>query len=249
MTENTPIKSLQTSLELVETLANLDGATVAELTEQMEMPKSTIYDHLRTLRDEEYIVSCDGGYRLSYRVLGLGGQLRRQRKVFQIARPELQSLAEETGEHASLIVEENGHGVVLHTEVGRSMERAVVHIGSRAYLHTTAPGKAILADFSEARRTAILERHGLSPVTENTITDRETLESELEAVRTQGYATDYDEVLQGMRGIGTTIEDRADGEIEAAISIYGPTTRGGIDELTEALVQTANIIEVNLVYD
>lgn len=243
-----PIQSVRTSFDIIDALVELDGATVSELTDYMDMPKSTVHDYLRTLNEENYILKNGDSYRPSFEFLNLGGQLRRENELFTTARPELQSLAQKTGEHASVIVEENGHGVVLHTESGGTMEAAVVHIGARAYLHTTAPGKAILAAMSLEERESILERHGLPPVTENTITNREDFEAQLEEIQQQDFAIDREEVLAGMRGLGTTIMNQEDGAVVGAISLYGPTSGTEIEELVEGLLQTANIIEVNLTY-
>lgn len=60
-------------------------------------------------------------------------------------------------------------------------------------LHTSAPGKALVANLPERQRHALLDRLTLDRLTPNTITDRQTYEKRLAKVRRDGYATDIAE--------------------------------------------------------
>lgn len=53
------------------------------------------------------------------------------------------------------------------------MVNIVTPEGTPTKLHTTAPGKAILAHLPEERIRAIIDEEGLTAETENTINDRE----------------------------------------------------------------------------
>lgn len=251
MSETAPVKAAKISMEVVETLRELDGAGVSEVADHLDRPTSTVHDHLRTLEREEYLVKRGTEYHVGTRFLQLGDSARSRRKVFSIARPEVDKLAETTGEHANLMIEEHDLGVFLYKARGADAVNLDTHAGMRVPLQTTALGKAIMAHRSREAVEGILDSRGLPEVTENTITDRETLFAELDAVREQGYATDDEERVEGMRCVAAPITDET-GRAIAAVSISGLKSRMQGERFTEEIpdrvLRSANVIEVNLTY-
>ena len=243
-----PIGSTALSLDIVEAVHASDGATLPEIAERFDRPKSTVHDHLQTLADTGYLVRDGREFRVSVRFLNLGGRARASSQLFQVAEGEIRDLAAETGEHANLLVEENGRGIFLYKVKGSQSVRLDTYEGMEVALHTTAMGKAILAELPSEKRDAIVDEHGLDPVTEETVTDRETLEAELERIRERGYATDDEERVEGVRCVAAPITTE-DGVV-GAVSVSAPKSRMAGDRFAERLpstvLSTANIIEVNL---
>lgn len=248
MKSREPIKSLRIALDLVEYLVEVDDANATQIADHLDMPRSTVHDYLRTLTEEGYVINENGNYKPSYRFLSIGGRLRHQSDLFHTARPELQELADETDAHASLVIEERGFGVVLFTISGGNTQNVLTHDGAYFYLHSAASGKAMLAHFPDEAVDDIIERRGLTQVTDQTITGRETLNTELDEIREREYSIDSGEVLEGMRGIGTPIINQNSRSVAGAISLYAPIKRQNIEELAVSLLETANVIEVNLNY-
>ncbi|WP_207592449.1 IclR family transcriptional regulator [Halomontanus rarus] len=251
-TENTyPVKAAATSFRIIETLHELDGAGVAELADHLNMPKSTVHDHLRTLTEIEYLVQRDGEYHVGVRFLELGGYVRNELKLHRVAAPEIKKLAEDTGEHSNLVVEEHGMGIFLNKVKGKDAVQLDTHVGMRVHLHTTATGKAILAFLPEERIDEIIEHHGLPAVTKNTITDRETLKEELAEIRDRGYAIDDEERVEGMRCVAAPLRDST-GHPIGGLSVSGPMSRFNddvfVEEIPNKVLSTANVIEVNMTY-
>ncbi|NUB93646.1 IclR family transcriptional regulator [Haloterrigena sp. SYSU A121-1] len=246
-----PVQAAATTFRIIETLHELNGAGVSELADELEMPKSTVHDHLQTLNEAEYLVKRDGDYHVGARFLELGGFARSQMKLYQIASPEIEKLAEETGEHANLMIEEHGKGIFLNKAKGRDAVNLDTHIGKRVHLHTTAMGKAILSKRSEAAVDEIIDRHGLPRVTEKTITDADELKDELAEIRDRGYAIDDEERVAGMRCVAAPICDGDETPL-GAISVSGPTNRFNdetfTNEIPKTVLSTANVIEVNMTY-
>jgi DNA-binding IclR family transcriptional regulator len=143
--------------------------------------------------------------------------------------------------------EENGRGVVLSTEVGEHGIFADIKVGQRVPLHGTAAGKAMLAKMPRHRVEEILDRHGMPALTENTITDRETLFTELDQIREQGYSINNAERIDGVRAVGVAVEDEDETVIGAFIT-SGPTRRISDerieDELAETLLSAAEEFEL-----
>lgn len=252
MSQQTPIKSARTTFAIVERLATLDGAGVSKLASELDTPKATVHDHLKTLDELGYVHKDGQEYRAGTKFLRLGEQIRSNMEIYRTAKPELEKLASKTGEHASLMIEENGVGVYLLNAEGPDTVNIVTLEGTPTKLHTTAPGKAILAHLPEEKIDAIIEEHGLPAETENTITDRETLATELERIREQEYGVDQEEGLKGLQGVAAPVFNRKENSIAGAISIYGPSRRTDIEEFEEELIdelrRTVNIVEINFSY-
>ncbi|SFL34255.1 transcriptional regulator, IclR family [Halogranum rubrum] len=252
MTDSTtiPVKATRVSFDVVEALQELDEAGAAEISNHLGIPKSTAHDHLRTLEQLELVVNENGRYRTGTRFLDFGGYARQQMKIYNVARPEIRKLAEQTGEHSNLMVEEHGRGVFLYKAEGTNAVQLDTYNGYRVHLHTTAMGKAILAHFPEKRVRAILDRHGMPTVTEHTVDNEEELFEELAQIRSQGFARDLEERVRGMRCVAAPI--LRDDEVLGAISVSGPASRMQGErfesEIPDHVLRTANVIEVNMTY-
>jgi len=248
-----PVKATRRTFEIIEALKTLDNAGVSEMAAELDMAKTTVFEHLETLSQLGYVVknSGSGQYQLGTEFLELGGYVRNQMKIYNVAKPEVQDLAEETGEHANLMVEEHGLGTFLYKSEGSNAVQLDTYDGHRVHLQTTALGKAILAHLPKARVVEIFDQHGLPKITENTITDRDSLLEESQEIRDSGYATDCEERVEGMWCVAAPIVSN-DGEVYGAVSVSGPKSRMQGDrfeqELPDKVTRTANVIEVNLTY-
>lgn len=249
--ENTKVGSIQTTVTIIEGLRDLERAGVSELAEHLDLPTSTVFDHLQSLENNEFVVNGSDGYRVGTRFLGIGGHAREQDPLYQVAEPEIQKIAHQTGEHANLVIEEFGKGVFYAIAEGEDAFQLDTYIGKEVPLSTTAAGKAILGEFSDEKIHDILDEHGLPTVTEHTVTDRGKLLEEIEEYRDRGFAIDDEERIPGVRCVGTAITDD-DGDVLGAISVSGPKSgmqdERFLDEIPDLVLRTANVIEVNMKY-
>lgn len=245
------VKTAKTTFDLLEVVKEHNGATVTALAREFDLSKSSIHNYLTTLEREGFVVKEGQTYRLGLRLLELGGHARRRERICDIAEDEVSVLAEQTGELANLLVEEQGKGVYLQRERGENAVKTDSYIGQRVMLHNTALGNAILAHLPRARVEEIIDRHGMPGTTENTITDPDDLFEELEAIREAGVAFDDEERVKGLRCVAVPIVNNDD-VVEGAISISGPTSRMSEqrfrEELPERLKSVANVIELNITY-
>ena len=250
MTDTLPVQTGKTVLELIEALIDLEEATLSELAAHLDMPKSTLHDHLQSFEAMGLVVSTDGRYRPSLRFLEIGERVRRQRAIYKSSHQQVKELATETGEHAGLMIEENGVGVLLYVARGENAVNLRAWAGQHLELSTNAPGKAILAHMHPERVDTIIDRHGLPQYTPKTITDRDVLKTELDEIRERGYATETGELVEGVRAVATPIISHE--EIRGAIAVGGPHKRMRgkrfDDDLPDMLLQTANVVELNLSY-
>lgn len=245
------VKTARTTFEILEALKDRKGATITELSDQFDLSDSSIHNYLTTLRQDGFVVKDGDKYRVGLKLLDLGGQARRRQRICQVAEDEIFSLAEETGELANLLVEEQGKGIYLQRIRGSNAVNTDSYIGQQVHLHNTALGNAILSRLPRERVDAILDRHGMPKTTEHTITDRQDLHEKLRRVREEGVAFDDEERVKGLRCVAVPIVNNED-VVEGAISVSGPTSRFGEsrfrDELPEKLKNVANVIELNITY-
>jgi DNA-binding IclR family transcriptional regulator len=246
-----PIKSTETTFQIVEALHSLDGAGVSELADHTDLPRSTVHNYLSTLEQEEYVVNDGGQYEVGIRFLELGAYARNRRQIYEIAEPEIRRLAEETDELANLLIEEHGRGTYLQRARGDAAVQVEAHVGTRVSLHSTALGKAILAHLPESRVDEIIDMHGLEPTTERTVTDRDALFDELADIRDRGYALDDEERLKGLRCVAAPILSTED-RVLGAVSVSGPSHRIRTERFRETLpnevLKSVNVIELNVTY-
>lgn len=244
------VKTTKTVFRVVELLNQLEGATLPELNEQLDLAKSTIYEHLVTLQELGYVTQDSEGYRLTLRFLDHGIHVKNQWELSGFIGPALKQLAEETGEIAWVVVEEQGRSYILEVAEGDQAVHTVERIGRRAYLHENAAGKAILAFLAPERVDEIIEEHGLPQETAETITDREELEEEFEEIREHECAFMDSEAVRGLRGVAAPIIVRD--RILGAISVAGPAKRlSGSrfrSELPDKVQAAANTIELEVAY-
>ena len=244
------VNATGTSFEILEALVDLEGAGVSELAATLGIPKSTTHNHLQTLIENKYVVREDDTYNVGLRFLRLGEYSRKRTPLFSVARPEIESLATETGELVNLNVEEYGRGVFLHRAKGSDAVHMDTYAGKRVYLHTTAFGKAILAHLSTDRVDEIISQYGLPAVTDQTITESDELQSELETIFERGFALEREERLEGLCCVAAPI--LVDEGVVGAVSVSGPESRlrgtRFTEELPELIMQATNVIEVNLRY-
>ncbi|ELZ24597.1 ArcR family transcription regulator [Haloterrigena salina JCM 13891] len=224
MTDGTPpMKSVIRAFEVLDVLWEVNGAGPSEVATRMDVPKSTAHVYLRTLEETGYVINEGGEYRLSHRFLTTGSRLKHRSSLFRASEANLRELARETGELVSLVVEEAGRSVILHVESGNRSLELGIYSGMVTPLHTNATGKAILAHLPADRTDEIIDTHGLERLTDETITDKETLHAELETVCECGYAVDWNQQVKGMGLIGAPII--VDEQLKGAAGVVCPTGR------------------------
>lgn len=245
--ETRTVGSVETTLDIIEALIEQREATMTELTDVLDYSKSSIHSHLHTLEKHEYVVRNGYEYRPSLKFFKQGQQIMQNNVVvFETGKNEIRDIAIETGEDGWIMVEENGFGIYVYRQRG---EQGLddFPIGEPSGLHCTASGKAILAHLPEERITEILDRHGLPKITDNTITTREELFEELEAISDSGVAISRGESIPGISAVATPILS-PNGQVLGSISISGPSSRltdARIEgELADKLRECSNIIEI-----
>lgn len=245
------LKTTKRSFELIELIKQLESAGPTELAEELATSKSTIHRHLATLTEIGYLVENEGEYSLSLRFLDLGDSARARLDLYDAVKEEVDELADEMGERAQFMVEENHKGINIYRSKGNRGIETHTHIGKHVPLYATSVGKAYLASLSEPERDAILENIQLSEVTQHTITDRDQLRADLDETKERGYALNDQEAQIGIVAIGVPVHNVETDETIGAVSVSMPETRTdelSIDDVSDRLQSAARIISLKTTY-
>lgn len=221
------VQSLTRALALLEAVARShDGLTLTELSQTVGLPPSTAHRLLTTLQQLRFVRfdSLASVWQIGVQAFIVGNAFARTRDVTMIARPYLRRLMEESGETANLYLAEEGEAICMGQVESRQMMRAIARPGGRVKMHCSGAGKAILAWLPEREVGKILERHGLTPFTDRTLTTPKALRAALDEIRARGHAIDDEEHEVGLRCVGAPVLDEH-GLPLAGISISGPTAR------------------------
>ncbi|EJN57411.1 IclR family transcriptional regulator [Halogranum rubrum] len=240
------VEAVERAFSIIRALRELNGAGVTEIANYLGMSKSGTHKQLATLVKEGYITKFRGEYRLGFKFISDGEFVKNSSLFYNVGAPEIDKLAQKCKDCVYLAAMENDGAYCIYTAEGDNSVAADVKFGQRVSIHSTAAGKAILAELPESNRYRALQS-GLEKKTEQTLTDLDQLESELATIRERGIAFEDEENVQGVRGVGSPILSPED-DVLGAVAISGPksllTDDRFEEELPELIRQTKNFIEV-----
>ncbi|MFC6723794.1 IclR family transcriptional regulator [Halobium palmae] len=216
------LQTTSVSLRLVDHILELDGASLAELVERSDLARSTVHSHLATLAEHGYVVSEDNRYHLGAKFCHLGDYVRRRKTYHRIGEETVARLASETSMDADFAVEEHGRVVSLYGDLDFAHSTRFLIDGSPFHVHTTASGKAIIAEYDDARVRSIVDRWGLPAATDRSITSEEALFEELERVRDRGFAESDGEAIEGLWAVGIPVASPRGGVL-GSLNLSGPS--------------------------
>lgn len=164
--------------------------SLAELARSSGIPKSTLFRILVTLQKHHCVVLGPDGrtFHLGSYLWELGSHFASQSDLFRASASYMVDLADECGETVFLSKLEDGEVVYLRRMESPKSIAAVRKLQSRAPVHCTATGRALIAWLPSHEIDAILDQHGVEPFNQATVTDRDELKEHLGDVRRKEYA-------------------------------------------------------------
>ena len=219
------VQSLERALDILEVLGRSEGELgISEIGLSVGLANGTVHRLLSTLAQRGYArqVSDSRKYTLGPRALTLASSSRE--RLGPLARPFLRELMEVSRESANLATLDRNSVVYIEQVPAPRMVRMFTEPGNRVPPHASGTGKVLLAFQPAEAVEAVLNRGGLARFTPHTITDMDRLLEELERIREQGYATDAEEIEEGVGCVAAPVFG-AGGRVVAAISVSGPAGR------------------------
>lgn len=140
------------------------------------------------------------------------------------------------GEGVGFAVEENSRMVILLDKMATPSDEEF-QIGRCFDLHSSACGKATLAELSNGKTETIFEERELPAYTGDMITDKADLVAGLKTIRARRYAVSKQEELEGLRAVATAI-NKPDGDLFGTLDVFGPPYPPPRDEETAKRLQS-----------
>jgi DNA-binding IclR family transcriptional regulator len=226
-------QQIDRTLDIVELMVDLpEGMALGEIATRLSLPKSAAHRLVSQLVQRGYMEqdAASQHYKLSMRLMILGFRHLSNTGLADACQPELDDLAERTGELARIaMVEEESLTWVAQAQGSRYGLRYDGNLGRRVTLPATATGKAWLATFSDEEALRIVVRNGWGDPMETgpkAIREIEPLLAAIEATRKRGYGIAYEEGEPGMAAVAAAIPGSKPGEpAVGTVSIAGPTVR------------------------
>lgn len=221
------VKSVKKALKILEVLSTKKEASLSELSHILKLTKTNVHRLLLTLIENGFVLVSENNfkYTLSLKLFVLGGSVNQRSILINMAFPYMEKLAKFSRETINLGILFNNE--VLYIEKIDSPEHLRIDspIGKTDPAYCTSMGKCLLSGLEKkGLEKYIRSNNPLKALTKSTITDPKKLIAELEKVKKNGYAIDREELLAGIRCIGSPIHDEH-GKVIAALSISGPSVR------------------------
>ena len=226
------VTTTRTSLDIISTVRELDGARVSDIVGAHDLAKSTAHKHLTTLERAGFLTKSGAVYHIGFRFLNLGEYARERWYWFSAVKAAVEELAERTEEECDFVVDDHGRVITVAESYHKwakygsrdGSKRYRANIGTYYPMHATGSGLAILSTYPRERVAAVLDKWGLPALTEHTITAREDLFAELDRTNERGYSVGDRYYTEGLRSVGRPVTV-PDGTVVGALSVSGPTYR------------------------
>ncbi len=232
------IQAVSHALDLLEQFhGDTDELGVTELSKKLKLHKNNVFRLLATLESRGYIEQnrVTENYRLGLKTLELGQTFIRQMGLLRQSKPVLEALVKECNETTYVAILKDFNIIYLDAVETDMTVRVVPRVGSRLPAYCTAAGKVQISHMNDEEIENYLNTHELTSLTNNTITDRETLKKQLAMVAEQGYAIDDEELDIGVKCVSAPIRDYTR-RIIGSVSISGPSMRFGNERMEKELI-------------
>ncbi|MFV8396376.1 IclR family transcriptional regulator [Corynebacterium hindlerae] len=248
--DNTTVQSLVRGLAVIRSFGTeRPRQTLSEVAEETGLARATARRFLHTLVTLGYADTDGSTFWLTPRILELGFSYLSALELPSIAQPRLEQLSRSIKESSSLSVLDGTDIVYVNRVPVRKIMTVSITIGTRFPAFATSMGRVLLADLPESELEEYWANADLSSLTPQTITAREKLNSQLQAVRDQGFAIVDQELEPGLRSVAAPIYSPA-GKVIAAINVSTQSALRTTEDIKRTIVpellETARAITTDL---
>ncbi len=230
MRDGVTSESIPTNLRLLIVLEEVARigvpVTPTEVNAQLGLPKPTIHRLFTTLEEEGFLQrDIDGrAYSPGRRLRGMATGVLSSLRIRAARLAVLRKLSAEVGETCNLALPDRDSMIYLERVETEWPLRIQLPVGTTVPFYCTASGKMYLSTLPKAHLARFAASEPLEARTANTITDPDALIAEVTKVRSDGYATDNEEFMDGMIALAVPILD-GNGRLVATLSFHAPTLR------------------------
>jgi IclR family KDG regulon transcriptional repressor len=194
---------------------------ISEISKQLELNKSTVFNIIYTLKNLEILEQYpDGKFHYGTLLYLLGNANGRKSELIQTVHPYLEKINLETHLSAFLGIRSDLRAVILDKVDTAHDIKISAEIGMRLPLLAGAGGKALLSQLSNPEIDQILRVNSLKKFTTKTRTNKKVFKNDALNIRKEGVAFDDEEYIDGVVGFAAPLAtNRSD--LQAAIWAVG----------------------------
>jgi DNA-binding IclR family transcriptional regulator len=225
--------------------------TLTDLARRADLPVPTAHRLLAELVAGGALARRPSGeYVVGRRLWRVGLLAPTEAGLREVAEPFLNDIHAATRATVHLAVRDGDEVLYLDRVSGGVSVPVISRIGSRLPLHATGVGKVLLAHAPADARESYLA-NSLGAMTRHTVTDPTLLRQQLDAVRSNGFATTENEMTPGACSIAVPVftrhlDDAASVSVIAALGVVVPTLKRDRARLVTAMQVAARGIERSL---
>ncbi len=219
--------SVHRTLDILEVVAALGGASAKEIAETTGLPLPTVYRLARELLDSDYLVHIreEKRFELGYKLHQLGVSLHQQIGVPREVRAEVSALHAQLGLAAYFAVHRGSQIVVVFTADSPACPRLrPIDFGFHEAPHATALGKILLANMEPEQVARHLGDEPMQRFGPGTITGHRELLQQLQVVADRGVAWEFGEFQPGATCVAAAVRG-ANGALIGSIAVSGTDAR------------------------
>jgi DNA-binding IclR family transcriptional regulator len=232
---------------------NPSGLTVGDAAKLLDLPMSSTYRILNSLKECNYVIqnTYSKKYSVSYKLFSLCDMVHRNDLLISTVRPAMEQLCEKIKKNIILCVPQEDKTLNLDCVEYKNASMYKIRKGYESNWYTTSAGRVFMAFSSDDKKKAALEHLSIKAETSSTITNINDLEKELVKIKKQGYALIDEELQENVQGVAAPVFDAAK-QVIAAIAFttqkrMSPVNSSEISELlkcTQTISSNLNSIQI-----
>lgn len=248
MTNHNPTLRVINILNLV---SQKNELTLTEISNELEISKSTLQPILKTLANHGYLSQGNNNktFKIGMSTFKIGQTFINDNNPYDVIRKSMKNIVSDCNEICQMgIYDENNPGHVLYIAKEEPLQSIALisNIGTSLPAHATALGKCLLAYFPKDY-VKNLYSNGMEKLTENTISDLDTLLEEIKKVRINNFASECGESTEEIECIAVPLIQ--DNKAIASISVSLPMYRSSPEKISyiiDLLIKEKNNIDALL---
>lgn len=237
------VRVLDRAIDILDTFTvRRTELSIREIVEATGLNRSTAIRLVANLERRGLLQKVPGArrYRLGPRLFEMGSLVYSSLSLVQAAAGPLAALEQRSSATIVLAVRNGDHIVTVDKRQGlgngSTMAPVPGEVGTVRPLTYGPIGQVLLATLDPEAVEELLERFPLEQYTPYSIMDRDRFLERLPLVRSQGYALEVNEVVEGLMGLAAPIFDFA-GETAGVLSLGFPSTRENDQEFLETAIR------------
>ena len=201
------VQSVERGLTILEIVAEHNEISLKDISTISGLNKATAHRLLSTLIAKGYIEQVDknGNYRLTYKLFTLGNKKISRVNSKKVAHGFISDLSNTIESTVHFVVEDRPEVVYLYKidpSISNSNFIMQSQAGKRAPMYCTSAGKALLSTYPDSKIKEVWDATEIKALTPKTIIEFEAFLEEINLIRSQGYALDFEEYEIGLVCIG-----------------------------------------------